>query len=487
MRRRLSLCLFMILPLIVAVAGPGAAAEPPPRYDRIYLLGGEGEFMHWGVDPTDPELDEPTLTRYCGVRKLSGVPGQTTPCLMGISPPTLNFSLFFHPASLLEEPISWSAAAPLRFRIAATIDTAGVPYTFHFLFQKGLSQVVSPAATETSPGVWEGTLAAGAPLLPETTNLLGVRVITQAPAATIRLGAAGQSYVAFPESFAARSVPDLIAGDTYRPARRSFMSATHTFRFNDAEWTAASFQGELGPTRRFSMDLPRDARTLFAWVEVFESQALHELRRSGSLDRRKLDQGASVTISRDGEIIEHSGSGVGVAGIGIESMATIDVTAGPLDISVDAVSEEPEDSMPFKVYVLATHGDRTLRGFRAKFQNSRSTRSPAAGVCPPPSVSVPTTLEVRSFRMDLDWDTEAIGYAGWTPRYELPGVGEFACAESGNGDGLRLTVPPRGEVWRIGATPAHENTFVSVADTVFALDVEYVYTPPPPPEEETGG
>jgi hypothetical protein len=473
---RLLLCLTVVLGVAPAVASDGG-----PTYDRLYLLGGEGDYLYWGVDPTDPELGQPVMTRHCGPARVGGVPGESTPCLMGISPPTLSYNLFFMPASVLEEPVGWSAAAPLRFRLALNV-TAAAPYTVHLVIQKGLSQSVSPAATETAPGIWEGTLTTGAPLQPDATNLLGIRVITQAPAATLRVGGAGESSIAFPSPFAARSVPDLIAGDTYAPARTSFASATHAFRFNDDQWSVQSFSGDLGPTASFPMDLPRDARTLFAWVEVFGSPALQDVWRGRSLDRRKLDQGASVTLSRDGEVIDHSGTGSGVAGIGIETMAVIDVESGPLEVSVDAVSEEAEDRMPFKVYVLATHGDRTLRSFRARFHNPRSTRNPAAGVCPAPSVPVPFTQEVRSFKMDLDWDTEAIGLSGWTLRFYLPGVGDFPCGEAGNGDSLRMTVPGT-DVILVGSTPPQDRTFVSVADTVFDLQVDYVYTPPPPPDE----
>jgi hypothetical protein len=306
-----------------------------------------------------------------------------------------------------------------------------------------------------------------------------IRVTTSAPVATIELRAGGRSYLELPRPFAMHSVPELVHEDTYAPEPNSYQTATRTFNFNDRSWAARSFTGETGPARQFSFNLDQKAEILFAWIEVYDSAFVQDVRRGRAPDPQKILQGASVSLLRDGTEIDHSGSGFGTLGQGTEALAVLDLTPGPLTLSVDSQNESEDDSIPFTVHVVEVRGERTLRSMRWLFMEMDGVRTPVVAVCPRSIEPVPTTDKVRSVALDLDWNSEAAGLRGWTFSYSLPGVGSFPCSEAGTGDEMRLTIPPAERVWYLGATPAYNATEVSAFDTTFEMSARYTYSPVP--------
>ncbi len=472
---RLIAAIVLVPALLIPATTPAAAA---PASDRIYLLGADTDYLYWGPDRLDPELGLRSASRFCGVR-IDAVPGQSKPCLSGVDPAggSRTHSLFFLPGSVVTEKITWTGAQPLRFHIEGAFNTFGFPYTVHFVIQKGAAPAESPAAREIAPGVWEGEITSGSPWTTDTVTLLQVRVRTAAPVATIRLELGGKSYLQLPRPFGVSSAPELLDGDVYRPAPSSYATATRSFAFNDGNWAERAFSGTTGPLREFAFDLGQRAEILLAWVEVFDSAFVQDVRAGRPPNAEKLRQGAALRLSRDGQLLGHSGNGNGVAGLGTMALALLDVPPGPLTLAVDSANEDPAQAVPFKLHVLEVRGERTLRSMRWSFLQDRSFRS-AAGLCPASYEVVPATDEVRSIALDLDWDSSAPGVPKFTPRFDLPGVGSFACGEAGTGDTLRLNIPIE-QVWYVGATPSQDSSHVSAYDTSFQMTAHYTYSTPP--------
>jgi hypothetical protein len=470
------LALAVALPALLLTGVAGAAVAP--TYDRIYLLGADTDYLYWSVDRFDPELGAASITRLCGNVEPWGIPGRSKPCLSGIQivngQPQRLHSVFFFPAALFAEKVTFSPSAPLKFHIEGTFDTAGVPYTVHLVVQT-TGQIESMPATEVSPGVWEGSVTTGA-VNANDVPLLYVRIRTLAAAATINLRLGGHTYLELPRPYAARSVPDLLREDTYAPEPTTFTSPTRSFTFNDTNWAVRSFTGETGPKRTFEFAIDQKSEILLAWVELYDTPFVHDVRRGRPPDRRKLQQGASLALFRDGEKLEFSGYGEGLAGYGTEALAVVDLKAGPLTLEVDSADESEGQRMPFTAYVLEVRGARTLRMMRWAFMQTDSFRVPDVAACPAALEPLPITDQVRTVAVDLDWDTEAIGLPAWTIRFDLPS-GALPCSEGGTGDRLRLTMPMDGVGW-IGATPAYDSTNVSYADTRFELQLLFTYSAP---------
>jgi hypothetical protein len=467
--------------LVLSMLQPEVSRAAGPMHDRIYLLGADTDYLHWSVDQTDPELAMSRIYRACGYVP-SGIPGRSKPCLAGIDVPNQarTYNIFFRPATLLDEPITWNPSNPLRFHLEGAIDTGGVPFQVQLVIEKS-QVVVSPPATQVTPGVWEGSITSGGPINPGAVDGIGIRVTTQAPFANIELKTAGRSYIQLPRAFAAHSVPDLIREDQYRPDPSSYSSVSHTFTFNDRNWSASTFTGETGSPKEFEMTLDRNTAYVIAWVELYETPFFHDAARGRPADMRKLTHGASVHLFRDGQLLDHSGSGSGTAGLGAETFAVRNVAAGPLTVRVESsdaleatTGRDVQEELPFTVHVLAVGGERTVKTMRMRFLQLDSHRVGAMARCPSPMGVVPATSAVRSIALDLDWDTVTPGLPAWSVRY-----GQSACGEGGTGDRVRLTAAGAG-IWHVGATPAHDAMFVSAHDTVFELTAQYTYSPVPP-------
>lgn len=478
-RRLFALAFALVLAGLLSATPAGGASSP--SYDRLNLLAADTDYLYWGVDAFDPELGRFSISRTCGVG-LYSIPGGSKPCLAATTPtePSLRlYALTFLPGSLLGENVTWNGSTPLRFHVEGAVNTLGLPFSVHFFLQKSGGIIVeSPAATEVSPGVWEGSISGGGPLTSSTVNLMGIRVRTTAPVARIDLDLAGHTYLQLPKAVAARSVPDLIREDTYQPARTTYSSPTRSFTFNDADWSVRSFTGTTGAVRQFDVPTSKRSEIVMAWVEVFDSTFVQDVKHGRQPDPWKMREGAAVDLLRAGESLDPATSGFGSPAIGTEAIGILDLPAGPLTLQVDSASDNEPVSMPFTAYVLEIGGERTLRSMHWKFTTFMSARTPQVGQCPPHNEPVPATDEVRSIALDLDWETEAPGLPSWTLSGAIPGVGDFPCGEMGLGDELRLNVPVE-QVWHMGATPAHDSLHVSAFDTTFEMTAEYTYSAPP--------
>lgn len=468
--------------LAVCALSPGISRAETSS--RVSLLAADTGHLYYSVDAIDPEASVSTIRRHCPGR-VSGVPNGSQPCLSSAIPnPTdKNFthSLFWMPGNVFDAPVTWSASQPFRFHLEIDVDTLA-PYTIHLGIQKATELPESAAATEVAPGVFEGTLTAGSPLgKPGAVDLIFIRVRTPAPQIDLTMKAGGSSYVEPPQPVEARSVPELLAEHTYHPDPSSFSTPQRSFWFNDSQWEEASFQGDLTAARQFTMELPRRAEILVAWVEAFGTPFVQDVVRGGQPDPQKLITSPIIKLLRDGEQLEHGGNN-GATGRGEDALSVTGLAAGPVTLDVAPPQQGPH-SAPYTAHFLAVYGTRTLERMRWSFQVDHEGNAPAyrvanSGLCPGGYEVVPTTRETTTFSMDLDWDTDAVGDPGFTIRFSLPGVGAFPCGEMGIGDHMRLTIPGA-RVWAVGATPAPGNTFVSWHDTVFEMDVRYSYTKPP--------
>lgn len=469
--------------LVLAAAAPAIADhEPPPpwpRHDRIYLMAAGTEYLHWTVDPTDPELDQGLVVRHCGATRTQGIPGHSKPCLTGGLGLDRTHNLYFVQASLFETRPAWSPTDPLRFHFELEVDSLS-PYDVRLVLQQGTGAIESPPATEVSPGVWEGELGAGGPLGTMPVEYLGVRISTQSQAVTMRLKTGGESWIELPEPVGAKGVPDLVRDDTYAPAPNALSSDTHTLRFNDEAWESWSFTGDAAEIRTFDLDLPDRAVALYAWADLFDTPFLYDVRRGRPADVRKVLDGVGLRLLRDGAEIEHGDGPIDAQGVG--TMAGTSLLAGSYELEVHAYNET-DDPLPYTAHVVAVYGDRTLASIRSRAPSHEHFRLPVIAACPRAMQAIPVTPEVTTFHMDLDWETDAPGVPSWTIRYDMPQVGGSPCSEGGIGDNVRFTVPGE-RVWFMGATPAYDSLHVSPYDTVFDFHVRYTYTAPPEEHDE---
>ncbi len=474
------IALTVVVPVLLLSGSPSSGAVAP-QSDRLYLLGADTDYLYWSPDPLDSELGLGSVSRTCGLN-YTGVDAK--PCVVGIDPGSSlrTHSLFFLPGAALDQPVTWSTAAPLRFRLEGAFNTFGVAYTVHVILQKGRTQVLSAPATETAPGVWEGQITSGGPLAPAGVNQLGVRVITEAPVAGIDLRLGGKSYVQLPGPFAMHGTADLMRADTFRPEPNILQTGTRTFGFNDRNWALQSFTGTTGPVREFSIDVPAKPEVFLAWVEARDHTFTQSVG-SASPDPQALLQGASVKLFRDGKLIGHSYSPTGgdgpTGGLGTAALAVLDLAPGPLTLAVNSARDDEGQGIPFSLHVLEVRGERTLRMMRWQFMHVRSARLLATAVCPNRLEPVPATDEVRSLALDLDWES-ASPLPKYTVAFEIADVGEYQCGQVGTGDELRLTLPPAERVSMVGAAPAYGSIHLTAYDTMFEMTARYTYSPVPP-------
>lgn len=471
--RALALALAVVITLSVTGL---ASAAPAELHQRVYLLGADTGDLYWSVDPTDEELRKSPMGFTCGAETATGRQ-PTAPCFTfnDIVTGETVYNLFASPATLLDEHLL--GAAPTRFRF--TLDVLSpLPYTVQAVVQEDTSTSVSAVATEVSPGVWEGELADLTPF-DGTVNLVGVRVRTFAPSVRLTLGTGGESWFELPQPVAARAVPALRDADTSKTAPSSYSGAHRTMRFNDGDWTASEFAGDLGQQRNFDLNLPRDAGIVVAWVETYDTPIVYDALRGRGEDPRKLDNAPGLTLLRGGAEVA-SGWNNGFTGIGHDSLAAFDVAAGPLVLRVDRPSFDPDRSsnLPYELHIVAVHGPRTLAGMRWRFASQGDSSTPAFARCNHAQQPVPVTDNVTTFDVELDWDTEAVLDPRWTLSYFLPTLGDAPCGESNVGDRIRFTLPSEQRVWLLGPVPTHGGLHESNFDTVFEMDVTYTYAPP---------
>lgn len=472
----------LIVVVVLGSALPAAAAhEPPPpwpEHRRIYFAATTNGSSYWTVDPNDPELSAARLVQRCGTAESWRVTDPQKPCFSGGIGEDRIYSTFFSPATLFEDPPAWGPSAPLRFHLDLDIE-ALAEYQVSVVLQQGTELRESSPATEISPGIFEGAFPTPPAPWEGSAVLFGIRVQTSSERLITDLRLRGASWLELPDPVGAKAVTDLIAADTHRPGPTSFVTDTRGFTFNDAQWESWSFQGELGETQSFELELPARAEAVVAWVEMWDSSFTQSAVREGSVDQRKVTDGGAVRLLGGGEEVAHSPGPY--LGHGTAGLAALDVAAGPVTLEVSRLgfTDEP---ITFSAHAVAVFGDRTLASMRWRSLGDATFRLPVVASCPNPFEPFPVTDEVRSWRVDLDADTDAPGLPAWTISYELPGVGVFPCGEEAGGDWVRFTLPGE-EVWHVAATPAKHGQFVSAFDTSFDWEVRYTYTAPPEEHE----
>lgn len=468
----------LLLMALLVPALPARAADPapPPKHDRIYLLGTEEDFLYWSVDRHDPELGSARVERSCSSARPKGTPG-FKPC-----------SFFFLPATHLYEPAAWNASVPLRFHLALEVETPGA-FTVHL----NVRGAESPAAVQVAPGIWEGTLTAGSPLPASTWSTMSVVVKRDVPHATISLRAAGASYIDLPQLVPSTGVPALLAQSPGPKGGglRTFETELRSFTFLDDEYRVTALQGDLMQTRTFDITVDSDALFVLAWVELFRTPFAHDVVRGRDPDSRKLTDSARADLLRDGALVAR-GTNPGLYGLGTETVLAMDVPAGPLSLQITPNEVFPTDfqqGSPYRAFVLSVHGDRTLSAMRwtsmfAEYPGLGPTQAPFFARCPgtPPEV-VPMTAEVTSVSFDMDVDSVSPLDPNWTLGFLLPPNSWFLCGEVSTGDSLRHTFPFTG-IHRVGAMVAQDTTYTEWRDTVFEFEARYAYTPPPPPDDD---
>lgn len=474
---------FAALALVSMLGAPATADhEPPPpwpTHDRLYLMAADSDHAYWSVDPNDPELRRRNLVQHCGATETWRFSRRQKPCFYGGLPGLGYFyTTFFGQGSLFETPPSWTKQDPLRFHFELGVE-ALADYEVGLVVQSGDIFIESDAATEVSPGVFEGEIDLDVTLQPDAFTYFGVRVNTTSERVITDIALRGGSWLQLPALVGAKSVPRLLAEDTYAPAATSFESDTRALTFNDADWEAWSFEGDVADPRSFDIALERDPVAVIAWVEAFDRTFVQDVLRGGQVDQRKLTDGVRIRLFRDGEELERSAGPY--LGQGTAALASTTISGGPLTVTVDGM-QQGETPLEFDAHVVAVFGERTLDSMQWVVNGDHYLRLPVTAICPGASEPVPVTDEVRTFRVGMDVDTEAVGSPAFTLRYFVPTSGEAPCGEDAGGDWVRFTLPGE-RVWYVGATPAQHGTFVSAYDTTFTFDVRYTYTAPPKEHE----
>lgn len=429
-------------------------------------------MLAWSVDPTDPELGTHPIRRLCGYW-LQHATRRRDPCLGG-------YGHVFPPASLIDAPPSWHIDEPMRFHLELDVASADdVQVTLEVQDEEHISE--PGEATEVSPGVWEGEIPPYDGVLTGRETHFVLRATPRNLDGTsahvdLTLGGRGRSWVELPEAVPARSVPDLLAADTHRPAPSAFAAAGWELTFNDDAWASHSFEGDVTETRSFSFPVDDRATAVVGWVRVFEAPPVHRLVQGTPPDPRQFTDGVSVDLLRDGSRVEGlQVTGGTPAGASYASFAAPDLDPGTVVLEVTPTSTS-EDAT-YEAHVVVIHGERTLRQLRARVPGDTTARTLSPAVCRGGGVIFPVSPAVTTYALDLDWDSYALPDPEWTPAYDTP-IGSMVCGGAGNGDRVRLTFRQHG-VAGAAAHPTVDSDYVSLYDTVFGWQIDFTHSAPP--------
>ncbi|MBW3663431.1 MAG: hypothetical protein KY469_10060 [Actinobacteria bacterium] len=449
----------------------GASAAASSSADRLYLLESADGTLTWSVDATDPELGTHPIRRLCGYYAQHATQ-RRYPCLGG-------YGHVFTQGSLLDTPANWTVEEPLRFHLELDVASPDeVDVTLEVQDEAHISE--AGTATEVAPGVWEGEIAPYEGLFAGRETVFVLRATPRTLAGTgvhvdLTLGGRGRSYIEVPAPVPARSVPQLLAADTHAPVRSSFAGGRWELAFNDDDWVAHAFEGDVTERRAFPFPVAAHATSILSWVDVFDAPPVHGLARGRLPDSRQLTDDVSLDLIRDGERVEGIQVGAGSIGTGYASLAAADVAPGVLELEVTP-RPNAQDST-YTVHVVVIHGERTLRQIHATVPGDTSARTPSVGVCRGGGIVFTVSPAVTTYRLDLDWDSYSLVNPGWTPAFDSP-MGAAVCGSTTNGDRVRLTFRQHG-VTGVGAHPTVDSDYVSIYDTVFAWTIDFTHSPPP--------
>ena len=469
MIRRVGLCCLFMTLLVGAPVAPASSAESPTR---LYLLQGTSGDGYWSVDPADPELSPQTLRRTCGA---AAQLDQTAPCFSNMQTDgSWRHAIRFLPGSLIE-----TRSGDVTFSFHLVLDMTPSPgAVVRILTSADGQQVLSPPATAGADGAWEGSFTGAA--LRGRSVLTYLVIDTPAPTIGVSLGAGGRSWIDVTGITRARSVPQLQRESDVAAAPSDYAGGGRRLWFNDQQWTARSFGGDLRSSRTFTFENPAAATTLIAWVETFATPFVYDATRGRAPDSRKLENSAQIIATRNGAEVG-KGYNVGIRGKGQDTLALFEMPAGPLDLRVKPSSFDPDgggQELAYELHVVAVHGSHTLAGMRWRFHSPQDASTPVFKQCPFPLEPVPVPANVTTYAVDLDWDTLPQPGRAWTLRFLFPDNSEAPCGEATIGDRVRFTWPrSASSIHMLGPTPTRHAVQATQQDTVFEMDVRYTYGP----------
>jgi hypothetical protein len=477
--------LIALLALLALLPMP-ARAQTEGQYQRIYLATNPGHFLYWTFNPLEADANAPTMNAECGGVGLS----RGTQCYSGTvnGEPMLQFS--FNPMSRALGTVSWGPAAPLRFRLALTVEGATptsvkmVAFTSHDLLE-------SAPAAEVAPGIWEGEMTQAGTLGPTQLVQFSLRVTfpSTAPvqvAKTITLQTAGESWLELPHAVAGRSLADMRRASPAPTQPTSFRTDLRTFTFNDGDWEAFSFEGDLSERRDFSVPLARRAAGVMGVVEMFREPAIYEAIRNGEISTERLTEAPITELVRNGvPIAAGANSRTENAGRGSDTVAAVDVGAGNLVLRVDGNQFKTDSSAAggdnsYRAYVVVMYGERTLDSYQASYMPRHSVQTPpaktvAAGTCQHHSEMLPVPASVTAVSADITWDAVTPTHA-WTHNYSS-GYGSYPCGEAGTGTEITTVMTPKARVLAYGVTLSRHTTQASQRDVVIDERIDLVHNP----------
>lgn len=439
--------------------------------DRLYLTRSDAGFLHWSPVSDDPELSTPSVEAVC--------PYVTTDDTQRCASAGTGNQVVFTPAGILDQKVTWSSAAPLRVHLELDVTSAQTP-TVVVGMQDGFTLSWSNPLTQVQPGVWEGTITAGSRSWdPGRGNAIYLQ-FRDVDALSFELGLAGRSYVELAQPVPGRSVPDLLDASPTE-ALTTYETPARTLWFADDAWTVHRFEGDLSAPRTFAFDLPKDAATIYAWVEAADGPFVHGVT-NGDVEPARMTDTPIMFLRRNGVDIATSKYQYNQRGRSSNTLAVNGVTAAPLQLEVRQYDGSPSLGQDYVAYVAVIHGDRTLKRIRYDFEIAATEpftpvrANGVVGTCINGSEAIPTTSAVSTFEVDLDWDSPTAPLQRWTLNHTYPNGVAFNCSQAGAGDALRVTVP-RTHIWDMSPTPAVNGHFASYRDTLFTFDITFDHFP----------
>ena len=454
------------------------------QYQRMYLLGNQGKFLYWSFNPAEEEASQATMVRRCG--------GPTPdPCYRATVNNEPYYQFSFNPLSRATSEVSWGPGAPLRFHFELAIDGA-TPSAVQLVAYTHDGLRVSDPATAVAPGVWEGALTKEGSISATQNGQFSVRVQFPAtspsavsPLFTLRM--AGASWLELPAPTMGRSVKDMrrMAPAVVSPS--SFRTDARSFSFNDNNWEAFSFQGDLAASRDFTVTLPRHAVGVMGIVEMFGEPAVHQAVRRGEVAPERFTDAPTTQLVADGVVIANgANSRTENAGRGSDTVGTVDAGAGPLTLRVAPaqfstdLSAAGEDNR-YSAYLVVIYGERTLGQYTASYMPRHSVQTPqvragGGGACAHHSEMLPVSSAAALVTASMFWDAVTPAQT-WTHNYLAVGFGGYPCGESGTGTEIATALTPSSRVLPYGATLANTVASASNRDVIIHETLRVVYSP----------
>ena len=466
MRRGLSIALLF---LVIGSALPARAA---PIHQRLYFGESQEGYLYWTVDPTDPYLPADRVTRQCGVGDDNITPDQYQICNGGTQGGRV-WQLNFYPGALIHEPVTWDQAAPLRFHFDLGVEPlTPSPYTVHLAYTDGPTNIESAAATQVSPGVYEGELTV--PGMIDMSNqkrlsVFSVRVRSEERGVDLDLGLKESSWIELPRPVDASALPELVAAS---PTSTEHVEVgERSFEFNDDRWDVVSF-GTDQPLRgagSFEIQIPERADVI-VWIDSYRGPYVDNLARGGEPEDPRALWHPQAQLKRDG---------VQIGSYIYEAVGAVGLAPGAVTVNVN----QPlwgTDGNPYSLHALLLYGPRTLSAMEWTYANEGpaavSGRVSGTGSCGSMLEPVPISSEVTSYRVGLEWDSSN-PLSKWSPSF-MSALGSTQCASPGLGKEVVLVAPGE-RLGYVGAAVAQDAAFFSYNDTVFDMRVDYTHTPIP--------